>query len=65
MDDWPPNSTDLNSIKDYCLGLKYTLQRIYPDIQNTQGGLDKVIARLAKVLPKIYQETPEPYFEIQ
>jgi hypothetical protein len=36
---------------------------IYPDIGNTIGGLDKVKARLAEVLPEMWEEILVAHFE--
>jgi len=63
VDDWPPCSPDLNPIEHVWVELKHSLHRKYPDIGNTQGGLDKVKARLAEVLPEIWEEILEAYLE--
>jgi hypothetical protein len=63
VEDWPPYSPDLNPIEHVWVELKRRLHRRYPDIGNTEGGPDKVNARLADVLHEIWVEIPEAYLE--
>jgi transposase len=63
VEDWPPYSPDLNPIEHVWGELQRRLHRIYPDIGNTKGAAEKVKARLAEVLPEIWKEIPEAYFE--
>jgi transposase len=63
VEDWPPYSPDFNPIKHVWVALKCRLVRKYPHIGNAKGDPDKVKARLAEVLPKIWQEIPQLYFE--
>jgi len=63
VEDWPPYSPDPNPIKHVRVELKHRRHRKYPDITNTKGDLDKVKARLAEVLPEIWEGIPEAYFE--
>jgi transposase len=63
VEDWPLYSPDLNPIQHVWVELKCRLHRKYPDIGNTKGGPDKVKARLAEVLPEIWEEILDAYFE--
>lgn len=63
VDDWALYSPNLNSIKHVWVEHKCRLHRKFPDIGNIKEGLDHVKGRLAEVLPKIWEEIPEAYFE--
>ena len=63
VDDWPPYSPDLNPIEHFWVELKLRLHMKYPDIGNTQGGPHEVKARLAVVLPEIWEDIPDAYLE--
>ena len=59
----PPYSSDLNPIEHVWIHLKRYLQAKYPDIANSPGGPDAVHARLAEVLPEVWEVILESVFE--
>jgi len=56
VEDWPLYFSDLNPNKHVWVKLIYRLHRNYADVGNSIGGAEKVNARLAEVLPKIWKE---------
>jgi hypothetical protein len=62
VEDWLPDSPDLNSVEYVWVELKRGLHRKYPDIGNTKGGVENVQARLAEIQPEIWNEILEVYF---
>jgi transposase len=63
VDAHPPYSPDLNPIEHVWVVLKQRLHKKYPNIANTPGGPGKVKARLAEVLPEIWDTIPAELFE--
>jgi transposase len=59
--DWPPYSTDLNSVEHVWVRLKKGLlvHKRYTNIVNTPGGPDKVREYLSEVFPEIWKKDIE------
>lgn len=60
--DHPPYSPDLNPIEHIWVHMKRVLHKKYPDIVLMKDS-KKVKLRLAEVLPQVWEEIPERYFE--
>ena len=63
LEDHPPLSPDLNPIKHCWVDLKWRFYTQYLDIRDTQGGPDRIRARLAEVLPLVWATIPDSFFE--
>ena len=61
--DHPPYSPDLNPIEHIWVHMKRILHRMYPDVVNLRGCPQTIQRRLAEILPKVWEEIPEGYFE--
>ena len=59
----PPYSPDLNPIEHVWVLLKRQLLIDYPNIGNTPGGPPAEKARLAQVLPRVWDNIPQKHFE--
>lgn len=59
---WPPYSPDLNPIEHIWREMKIQLQKRHPNIKYTKGGPDTIKAKLAEVLPAIWDSIPEEKF---
>ena len=59
----PPYPPDLNPIERAWVLLKRQLLIDYPDIGDTPGGPPAVKARLAQVLPRVWDNIPQKHFE--
>lgn len=62
MDDWPPNSPDMNPIEHCWKRLKEKLHARYPDIINTVGPRETVKKTLADALEVCWKEEIEGEF---
>lgn len=54
--EWPPHSPDLNPIEHVWVHLKTELQKQYPTIKDTPGGVPQVKRVLSDVLPKVWDQ---------
>ena len=59
----PPYSPDLNPIEHIWVHMKHKLHRMYPDVVNLRGSPQTIQRRLAEILPQVWEEIPEGYFE--
>jgi len=58
-----PYSPDLNPIEHILVHMKCKLHRMYPDVVNLQGSPQTMQRRLAAILPQVWEEIRERYFE--
>lgn len=59
----PRYSPDLNPIEHVWKEMGQRLQEHYSDIKDTPGGTEKVKARLAEVLPLVWDSIPEEFLD--
>ena len=59
MDDWCPNSPDMNLIEHCWKRLKEKLHKRFPDTAKTRGGPKKVKERRAECLDIVWREDIE------
>jgi transposase len=63
LEDWPPYSPDMNPIEHVWKRLKDKLHTSYPNLANTRGGPEAVRARLAEVLPRVWEGIEQDFLE--
>lgn len=61
--EWPPYSPDLNPIEHIWRELKIQLQIHHPEIKHLKGGPEAKRAKLAEILPLMWEAIPEERFE--
>ena len=60
----PPYSTDINPIEHIWVHMKAKLHEMYPDVFNMKGAPETIKARLAEVLPSVWDALDEKLFEV-